>query len=57
MSSSYLLQKMSRARYKILEDGMYFGEIHGAPGVWAHARNLEDCRTELRDVLEEWQSL
>lgn len=23
-------------------------------GVWANAKNLEDCREELREVLEEW---
>jgi len=27
------------------------------PGVWANAENLEDCRLELQEVLEEWIAL
>ena len=54
MLSGYILRKMSRARYKLLEDETYFGEIPGVRGVWAHARSLEDCRAELHEVLEEW---
>ncbi len=38
----------------MLKDGTYFGEIPGANGVWANAENLEDCREELREVLEDW---
>jgi predicted RNase H-like HicB family nuclease len=37
-----------------LKDGTYFGEIPGLKGVWANARNLEDCRRELQEVLEDW---
>jgi len=40
--------------YKILEDGSYFGAIPGLKGVWASANDLERCREELRDVLEDW---
>ena len=54
MLSSYVAKKMSCARYKILEDDTYFGEIPAVRGVWAHAQNLEDCRAELREVLEGW---
>ena len=35
MLTSYLFQKMAQAKYKILEDGNYFGEIPGLQGVWA----------------------
>jgi predicted RNase H-like HicB family nuclease len=45
---------MARARYKILDDGSYFGEIAGLSGVWADAQNLETCRSELQEVLEDW---
>ena len=54
MFSRFVSQKLKSARYKILRDGTYFGEIPGFKGVWASARNLEDCREELREVLEEW---
>lgn len=42
------------ARYKLLKDGTYFGEIPGVKGVWANTKNLEGCREELREVLEDW---
>ncbi|TSC78558.1 MAG: hypothetical protein G01um101429_734 [Parcubacteria group bacterium Gr01-1014_29] len=54
MLSQYIQKKLKEARYKILKDEAYFGEIPGLPGVWANARNLEDCRGELREVLEDW---
>lgn len=54
MFSRFIEQKLKRARYKLLKDGSYFGEIPGARGVWAGAKNLEDCREELREVFEEW---
>ena len=54
MFSQFVAQKLKAARYKFLKDGTYFGEIPGLKGVWANAKNLEDCREELREVLEEW---
>ena len=54
MLTNYISQKLAQARYKILEDGTYFGEIPGLKGVWASAKNLEDCRKELQEVLEDW---
>lgn len=45
---------MRRARYKILKDKTYFGEIPGLKGVWASAKNLEDCRKEIQEVFEDW---
>ncbi|MEK7082431.1 MAG: type II toxin-antitoxin system HicB family antitoxin [Patescibacteria group bacterium] len=54
MLTQYLTKKLHQARYKLLKDGTYFGEIPGLRGVWAHARNLEDCRRELQEVLEGW---
>lgn len=54
MLSEYIAKELSRARYKILKDGTYFGEIPGLRGVWASARNLEECRETLREILEEW---
>lgn len=54
MFSEYIAKKLKNARYKLLGDGSYFGEIPGLDGVWANARNLEDCRKELQEVLEDW---
>jgi len=54
MLTAYINAAMTRARYKIIEDGTYFGEIPGLRGVWANARTLEVCRRELQEVLEDW---
>ena len=54
MLSEFILKKLREARYKFLKDGSYFGEIASLRGVWANANNLEDCRKELQEVLEDW---
>jgi len=54
MLTDYISQKLARARYKILDDGTYFGKIPGLQGVWASEKTLEKCRETLREVLEEW---
>lgn len=54
MLTEFIMKKLKTARYKILDGGVYFGEIPGVQGVWADASTLEACRAELRDVLEEW---
>jgi predicted RNase H-like HicB family nuclease len=53
--SEYLAAALRKARYEILpDDGSYYGEIESFDGVYANAPTLEDCREELREVLEEW---
>ncbi len=54
MLTAYIARKLKLARYKLLKDGTFFGEIPGARGVWANAKDLEACRKELQEVLEEW---
>ena len=54
MLTAYISAAMTRARYKIIEDGNYFGEMPALQGVWASAKNLESCRQELQEVLEDW---
>ena len=54
MLTKYIHEAMKLARYKILEDGSYYGDIPGFRGVLANADNLEECRDELQDTLEEW---
>jgi predicted RNase H-like HicB family nuclease len=55
MLTRYLQAAMRRAKYEILtDDGTYYGEVPGFPGVYADAVTLEACRDELGEVLEEW---
>jgi predicted RNase H-like HicB family nuclease len=57
MLTDYIDAAMSRARYKILDDGTFFGDIRGLQGVWTSAKMLEECRRELQEVLEDWLML
>ncbi len=54
MLTRYIRAALHHARYRQLEDGTFFAEIPGFEGVWANAPDLESCREELEDVLEEW---
>jgi len=54
MLTSYVQAAMRKARYDILEDGTYYGEIPGFPGVFANADTLETCREQLQEILEGW---
>ena len=55
MLTSYINAAMRRAHYEILPNNEgYFGKIEGLQGIWANGVTLEDCREQLREVLEEW---
>jgi predicted RNase H-like HicB family nuclease len=55
MLTHYIQTAMRYAKYEILtDDGSYYGEIPECRGVYANADNLEDCRSELQEVLEDW---
>ena len=54
MLIEFINKKLKEAEYKLLKDRSYFGEIPGLNGVWANSENLEDCRKELKEVLEDW---
>ena len=54
MLSEYIQAAMRSARYEILEDGTFYGDIPGFQGVFANAETLEECREQLREVLEGW---
>jgi predicted RNase H-like HicB family nuclease len=55
MLTEYIQAAMGKAKYEILsDDGSYYGRIPGFKGVWANADTLEDCRQELKEVLEGW---
>lgn len=55
MLTKYIDAAMRYAHYEILaDDGAFYGEIPNCRGVYANARLLEECRTELAEVLENW---
>lgn len=55
MLTNYIRAAMRRATYEMLpDDGSFYGEIPGFEGVWANGANLEACREELEEALEEW---
>jgi predicted RNase H-like HicB family nuclease len=55
MLSEYLNAALRHAHYEILkDDGGYYGEIAACRGVYASAPTLEQCRSELARVLEDW---
>jgi len=53
--TSYLDAAMRQAHYELIDGGTtVYGEVVPLPGVYATAATVEDCRSELREVLEEW---
>ena len=55
MLMQYIEKAMQHAKYELLsEDNSYYGEIPECKGVYANNSNLEDCRKELQEVLEDW---
>ncbi len=54
MLTSYIQAALRKARYEILEDNTYYGEIPGFAGVYANDDTLESCREQLQEVLEGW---
>ncbi len=55
MIQEYIEQAMERAHYEIIKDEEpFYGEIKECPGVWATGKTLEECRRNLRDVLDGW---
>ena len=51
---AFIEATMHEAKYKIFEDGTFFGEIPSCPGVWANEKTQDECSDVLREVLEEW---
>ena len=39
---------------RLPDDGSYYAEIPGFPGVWATGQAAYECLQELREVLEDW---
>ncbi|RKX70882.1 type II toxin-antitoxin system HicB family antitoxin [candidate division WOR-3 bacterium] len=55
MLIEYIEEALRRAKYEIIDDEEpYYGEIKELKGVWATGRTLEECRKNLREVVEGW---
>lgn len=55
MLLKYIDELMKTAHYEILtDDNSFYGEIPLCEGVYSNAETLEECRTVLEEVLEEW---
>ncbi len=55
MILKYISTAMEQAHYEFLKnDKSFYGEIPVCRGVYATGKTLEDCRTSLMEVLEEW---
>jgi len=55
MLIEYVEEALRRARYEIIKDEEpFYGEIEDLKGVWATGKTLEECRSNLKDVVEGW---
>ncbi|MCP1716343.1 putative RNase H-like HicB family nuclease [Methanocalculus alkaliphilus] len=55
MILEYREKALSHARYEIIDDEeSYYGEVPGLAGVYANGRSLEECRENLKHVIEGW---
>jgi predicted RNase H-like HicB family nuclease len=55
MLIEYIEEALKRAHYEIIKDDEpFYGEVNELPGVWATGKSLEECRINLKDVIEGW---
>ena len=55
MLLEYVQAALRQATYELLpDDGSFYGAVPECPGVYANGPTLEDCREELREVLDGW---
>lgn len=55
MLTEYIDEALKIARYEIIDDEEpYYGEITELNGVWATGKTLEECRNNLKEVIEGW---
>lgn len=55
MLIEYIEEALRRARYELIDDEEpYYGEVPELKGVWASGKTLEECRENLKDVIEGW---
>jgi len=55
MLTEYIEEALKRARYEMIDDEEpYYGEVPELRGVWATGKTLEECRKNLKEVIEGW---
>lgn len=55
MLTEYVEEALKRARYELIDDKEpYYGEVAELKGVWATGKTLEECRNNLKEVIEGW---
>lgn len=55
MLLEYVEAALAKAKYEIIEGNEpYYGQVQGLKGVWATGKTLEECRDNLRDVIDGW---
>ncbi|MDI6891302.1 MAG: type II toxin-antitoxin system HicB family antitoxin [Thermodesulfovibrionales bacterium] len=55
MLTEYIEEALKKARYEIIDDEEpYYGEIDELKGVWSSGKTLEECRNNLKEVIEGW---
>jgi predicted RNase H-like HicB family nuclease len=55
MLIEYIEEALRRARYEMIDDEEpYYGEVEELKGVWATGKTLEECRNNLKEVIEGW---
>jgi predicted RNase H-like HicB family nuclease len=58
MFCEYIHAALSKATYEIIEDEEpFYGEVPELRGVWAIGKTLEECRENLKGVIEGWIAL
>ena len=57
MFTEYVTAALSKANYKILDNGDYVATVPGLQGVWATGNTIEGARSELVEVIEGWIAL
>lgn len=55
MITEYIDAALNRAHYELIDDPEpFYGEVRELPGVYATGETLEQCRENLREVIEGW---
>ena len=55
--TQYCKAALGPAHFERLDDGTWYAEIAGFPGVWANEPTQELCLQVLEEVLAEWLAL
>ena len=55
MLTEYIEEALKRAHYEMIDDEEpFYAEIKELKGAWATGKSLEECRGNLKDVIEGW---